>query len=103
MIDERTKVCLRKEFPSSTAGLTNVYRNTPRKIALLNERVQKSSHGLYKVVHEDRSGRPVLIATKSREQQVEELIRVDRRGTIDSIATAIGCSHGLTYSIMPDR
>jgi hypothetical protein len=34
---------------------------------------------------------------------VEELIRADRRIAIDSVATALGCSHGLAYSIMHDR
>jgi hypothetical protein len=34
---------------------------------------------------------------------MEELIRADRRITIDSVATALGCSHGLAYSIMHDR
>jgi ribosomal protein S25 len=33
-------------------------------------------------------------------QRVEELIRADRRITIYSVATALGCSHGLAYSIM---
>jgi hypothetical protein len=34
---------------------------------------------------------------------VEELIRADSRITIDSVATALGCSHSLAYSIMHDR
>ncbi|GFY63888.1 hypothetical protein TNIN_133791 [Trichonephila inaurata madagascariensis] len=52
---------------------------------------------------EDRSDRPVLIATKSTEQRVEELIRANRKVAIDSIVTAIGGFHGLAYSIMYDR
>ncbi|GFY11455.1 hypothetical protein TNCV_3182931 [Trichonephila clavipes] len=40
------------------------------------------------IVDEDRSGRPVLIATKPTEQQVEELVRADRRGRIDRIPMA---------------
>jgi hypothetical protein len=36
-------------------------------------------------------------------QRVIELIRADRRITIDSVATALGRSHGLAYSIMHDR
>jgi hypothetical protein len=34
---------------------------------------------------------------------VEELIRADRRITIDSVATAPGCSHGLAFNIMQDH
>jgi hypothetical protein len=33
---------------------------------------------------------------------MEELILADRRIMIDSVATALGCSHGLAYSIMHD-
>jgi hypothetical protein len=36
-------------------------------------------------------------------QRVEELIQVDRRITVDRVATALGRSHGLAYSIMHDR
>jgi hypothetical protein len=36
-------------------------------------------------------------------QQVEELIRADRRITIDSVATALGRCHSLAYNIMHDR
>jgi hypothetical protein len=36
-------------------------------------------------------------------QLVEELIHADRRITIDSVVTALGCSHGLAYSIMHDH
>ncbi|GFY46617.1 hypothetical protein TNIN_281391 [Trichonephila inaurata madagascariensis] len=49
---------------------------------------------------EDRSGRPVMIAIESTEQQVEEFIRADRRVTIDNLAMAIGRSHSLAYSII---
>jgi hypothetical protein len=47
--------------------------------------------------------RPVEIATEATAQRVEELIRADRRITIDSVATALGCSQGLAYSKMHDH
>jgi hypothetical protein len=34
---------------------------------------------------------------------VDDLTRADRRITIGSVATALGCSHGLAYSIMHDH
>jgi hypothetical protein len=43
------------------------------------------------------------MATEATVQRVGELIRADRRITIDSVATALGCSHGLAYSIMHDH
>jgi hypothetical protein len=55
------------------------------------------------VADDPRPGRPVEIAIEATVRQVEELIRADRRITIDSAATALWCSHGLAYSIMHDR
>jgi hypothetical protein len=54
------------------------------------------------VADDARPCRPVEIATEATVQRVEELIRADTRITIDSVATALGCSHGLAYSIMHD-
>jgi hypothetical protein len=41
--------------------------------------------------------------TEATAQRVEELFRADRRITTDSVATALGRSHGMAYSIMHDR
>ncbi|GFT09807.1 hypothetical protein TNCV_415961 [Trichonephila clavipes] len=57
-----------------------------------------------KIVKGDQRNHPFLVATKSTQQQVEEFIKDNRRVTkncvCDSIATAIGCSHGSACSIM---
>jgi hypothetical protein len=53
-----------------------------------------------KVADDAQPGRPVETSTKATMQRVENLIRVDRRITIDSVATALGCSHGITSNIM---
>jgi transposase len=65
--------------------------------------VEKFSRRRWKVADDARPGRPVETATEATVQRVEELIRSDRRVTIDSVATALGCSHGLACSIMHDR
>jgi hypothetical protein len=57
--------------------------------------VEKLSQGRSKVADDTQPGRPVEIALEATVQRVEELIRADRRITIDSEATALGCSHGL--------
>ena len=62
--------------------------------------VKKISQGRSKIADEIRSGRPVESATEASVQRVEEMIRGDRRVTIDSVASAIGCSHGSAYSII---
>jgi hypothetical protein len=55
----------------------------------------KFSQGRLKVPDDARPGRPV--------QRMQELIRADRRITVDSVATALRWSHGLVHSIMHDR
>jgi transposase len=65
--------------------------------------VKKFSEGHSKVSDDAQAGCPVEIVTEATVQQMEELIRADRRITIVSAATALGCSHGLAYSIMHVR
>jgi transposase len=65
--------------------------------------VQKFSQRRSEVTDDVRPGRPVQTATEAAVQRVEEMIRADRRITMDSAATALGRSHGLAYSIMYDR
>jgi hypothetical protein len=60
--------------------------------------VEKFSQGRSKVTADDRPGHPVEIATEATVQRMEELIQADRRITIDSVATALGCYRGLHSS-----
>jgi hypothetical protein len=68
---------------------------------LVHNWVEKFCQGRSKVADVARPG--VEIVTEASVQRVEELIRADRRITIDSVATALGCSHGLAYSVMHGR
>jgi transposase len=56
--------------------------------------VEKFSQGRLKIADDVRPGRPVETETEATMRWVEELIQADRRITIDSVATALGCSHG---------
>jgi hypothetical protein len=56
---------------------------------------EKFSQRPLKVADDTRPGLPVKIVIEATVQRVEELSRADRRITIDSVATALGCSHGL--------
>jgi hypothetical protein len=53
--------------------------------------IEKFPQGRSKVAGDGQQGRPVEIATEATVQRVEVLIRADRRITIDSVATALGC------------
>jgi hypothetical protein len=58
--------------------------------------VKKFYLGHSKVADDAQAGRPVEIVAEATVQGVEELIRADRRITTDSVAVALGCSHGST-------
>jgi hypothetical protein len=57
--------------------------------------IEKFSQQRSKIADDARPAGHVKIATEATVQRVEELIRADRRITIDSAATALGRSHGL--------
>jgi hypothetical protein len=81
----------------------SVYGGTCLSRKAVHNWVEKFTQGCSKVADDARQGRLVEIATEATVQRVEELIQIDRSITIDSAATALGCSHGLAYSIMHDR
>jgi len=60
--------------------------------------VQKFSEGRTSIEDKRRVGRPVEIATSETLQHVEDIIRAERRVTIDAVATAVGCSQA--YNMM---
>jgi hypothetical protein len=64
---------------------------------------RKYPQGPSKIVDDERPSRPLEIPMEATVQRVEELIRADRRITIASVATALGCSHGLAYSTIHDH
>jgi transposase len=64
---------------------------------------EKFSQRRSKVADYVRPGRPVKIAAEATAQRVEELIQIDWSMMNCSVATALGCSHGLAYSITHDR
>jgi hypothetical protein len=80
-----------------------VYGGKCLSLKAVHSRVKKFSEGRSKVADDSLPDRPIERMTEATVQRVEELIRADRRITIDSVATALGCYRGLAYSIMHDR
>jgi hypothetical protein len=64
--------------------------------------VKKFSEEHLKATDDALPGHTVESAIQSTVQWVEEWIKADRKIMIGSVATALGCSHGLPYSIMHD-
>jgi hypothetical protein len=56
--------------------------------------VKKFSQGRLRVADAARAHHPVEMVKEATVQRVEELIQAERRITMDSAATALGCSHG---------
>jgi len=61
--------------------------------------VQKFSEGQTSIEDKHRAGWPVEIATPETLQRVEDIIRAERRVTVDAVATTIGCSRGQVYNM----
>jgi transposase len=80
-----------------------VYCGKCLSLKVIHNLVEKFSQRNSKVADDARPGRPVEVASEAAAQRLEELIRADRRVTIDSVTTALGCPHGLAYSVMRGR
>ena len=63
--------------------------------------VQKFLEGRTSIEDEHWVGWPVQMATPATLQRIEDIIRADRRVTIDAVATAIGCSHKCCLYVIP--
>jgi hypothetical protein len=62
--------------------------------------VENFFQGRLKIADDARLGQPFEIETGATVQRVEEFMQADRRIKIDSVASALGCSHDLACSIM---
>jgi hypothetical protein len=80
-----------------------VYGGKCLSCKVIHNWVEQFSQEHLKVVDDARPGSPVEIVKEATVQQVEELVQADRRITIDSVATALGCTHDLAYGIMHDH
>jgi TATA-box binding protein (TBP) (component of TFIID and TFIIIB) len=78
--------------------MVSVYSGKTLLCKAVHNWVEKFSQGRSKVTDDVQEGRTVETATEVTVQWVEESIRADRRIMIDSVATTLGCSHGLSYS-----
>jgi len=66
------------------------------------EWVERFQNGRQNVTDENRSGRPVDVATETVKQQIEQRIRDYRQVTIDEIAVELNMSHSSGYNIVHD-
>ena len=65
--------------------------------------VQAFKDGRESITDDLRSGRPVDVSTPEAVQAVEDLIKSDRRVTLDEIATKLDIFHGTVYAIVREK
>ena len=65
--------------------------------------MQAFKDGHESITDDLRSGRPVDVSTPEAVQAVEDLIKSDRRVTLDEIATKLDISHGTVYAIVREK
>ncbi|KAG8227149.1 hypothetical protein J437_LFUL001693 [Ladona fulva] len=65
--------------------------------------IQMLNKGRENIRDRERPGRPAEVSTEATVQRVEQIIRNDRRVTINDVARAVGCSHGTAYNIMHEQ
>ena len=65
--------------------------------------VEKFNKGRSHLEDDERAGRPVEIATDAAVNQVDDLIKSNRRLSLVELAAKIGCSKGLAFTIVHDR
>lgn len=77
------------QYGKSCMNLRNVYKW-----------VERFKDGRFSVEDEHRSGRPVEVSTPSLQQRVDEMIKHNRRVTVEEIANAQSVSVGTAHSIV---
>ena len=58
--------------------------------------------GRSSIDNDERSGRPVCSSTPEVIERVRQIIREDRRLTIDEVSMLVGISHGTCHKILPE-
>ena len=65
--------------------------------------IQESDKGRKSIRDRVCPGRSEKVSTEDTVQCVEQIIRNDRRVSIDDVVHAVGCSHGTAYIIMHEQ
>lgn len=82
--------------------LKKVYGDAVMDISNVRRWVKKFSNGETEIADKPRSGRPTTSITDANRERAEELIRGDRRITVQSVADALNISYGSAQGIIAD-
>ena len=84
-------------------ALQQVYGDTVPCRAVIYDWIKRFKEGREQIEDDQREGRPSTSTSAENLQLVKELIKEDRRLTIDEIANEVGISHGSAFSIIKDK
>ena len=75
-------------------GLQRVYGDVCTGASSVRRWVKHFKDGNTSFQDQPRSGRPRTVSTEPNKKRVDEIIKEDRRVTLDAIATKLGIGHG---------
>lgn len=93
---------LGKSASETLLALQTVYGDDSLKKTAVYEWFSRFKDGQESLEDESRSGRPSTSRNEGMVERVKQLIRADRRMTIDELAQEMGISHGSIHAILSD-
>lgn len=93
---------LGKSASETLLALQTVYGDDSLKKTAVYEWFSRFKDGQESLEDESRSGRPSTSRNEGMIERVKQLIRADRRMTIDELAQEVGISHGSIHAILSD-
>uniref|UniRef100_A0A1B6MJV2 Mos1 transposase HTH domain-containing protein n=1 Tax=Graphocephala atropunctata TaxID=36148 RepID=A0A1B6MJV2_9HEMI len=99
------KFCvLLQKSPCETLELLNqAYRDEAMKKSQVYEWHKRFREGRINIEDDDRSGRPSTATTDDNIERVRQVVRENRRITIDEILSKVNLSHGSVHTILHDH
>lgn len=99
------KFCVRlgKSFTETLNSINQVYGDESLSRTRVYEWYTRFKDGRESVEDDDRCGRPSTARNDETIARVREIIRSDRRQTIDDVANVVGISHGSCHAILADE
>lgn len=96
-------VLLQKSASETLEMLNQAYGNEAMKKSQVYEWHKRFREGRVSIEDDPRSGRPSTSMTDTNIERVRQVVRANRRLSIDEIATKVNLSHGSVHTILHDH
>ena len=106
-VEQRTAIrfCVlngKKNRKETMQMLVKAYSDAAMKRKALHKWYSRYENGYESVMDEQRSGRPTSI-TSQKDQEIKELLDIDRHITVREVSQRVDCSVGTVYTIIQDN